>query len=84
MFDIADYTSQRFGDEQSLHYRDRIVDAMYLLLDNPLMGSNQDTLGEGVRRFVRKSHAIYYEAFADEILILRVLGPGQDPKHEFS
>ncbi|MGI9305106.1 MAG: type II toxin-antitoxin system RelE/ParE family toxin [Gammaproteobacteria bacterium] len=77
--EIADYTIEKFGLEQARVYKDGLKRAFQLLAENPLIGSDQGHIRPNVRRFVHKSHAIYYRLDGDDVLILRILGPGQDP-----
>jgi toxin ParE1/3/4 len=78
---IADYTIERFGIDQARTYRDKLEQAFVLLSERPLIGSDQSHIKPGIRRFVHESHAIYYriDIDTDEIIIYRLLGPGQDP-----
>ncbi|MGI9302301.1 MAG: type II toxin-antitoxin system RelE/ParE family toxin [Gammaproteobacteria bacterium] len=80
--EIADYTIENFGIEQARVYKDGLTRAFQLLAENPLIGSDQGHIRSNVRRFVHKSHAIYYRLDGDDVLVLRILGPGQDPLHQ--
>lgn len=76
---IADYTDRRYGFEQCIAYQESLTEAFSLIAENPFIGSDQSDIRFGVRRFVRERHAIYYRVLDNEILVLRILGPGQDP-----
>lgn len=80
---IATFTIERFGLKQARDYRDRLIEAFDLIAEYPLLGSNQDHILPGTRRFVHESHSIYYQVRDTEILILRILAPGQDLLREF-
>lgn len=76
---IADYTIERHGVRQARSYRDRLFRAFDLIVERPFIGSNQSHVRSDTRRLVHESHGIYYEVGSTEILVLRILGPGQDP-----
>lgn len=50
-----------------------------MIADFPLIGSEQSQIKKNVRRHVYESHAIYYRIDGKGIIILRILGPGEDP-----
>ena len=77
---IADYTISQFGVRQARRYRDRLGEAMQRISDHAEIGTDQSQILPGLRRFVAGRHAIYYRIVGtDRIIILRILGPGQDP-----
>jgi len=76
---IAYYTIQRFGIRQASLYRDGLFKALEAIADFPLIGSDQGQIKKNVRRHVHESHSIYYRVDVNEIFILRILGPGEDP-----
>ena len=76
---IAKYTLERFGTKQAVIYEEGLLKAIALLQENPLLGSEQSKILPNTRRLVHESHSIYYEVGKAEILILRFLGPGEDP-----
>ncbi len=76
---IADYTIQHFGIDQARIYRDGLFKAFEMIGAFPLIGSNQDRIMKNIRRHVHESHSIYYRTNANEIIISRILGPGEDP-----
>ena len=79
---IASYTIQRFGIRQARLYRDGLFKAFEMISDFPFMGSDQSQIKKNIRRHVYESHSVYYRVDANEIFILRILGPGEDPlKH---
>jgi hypothetical protein len=55
-----------------------------MLVTFPSLGSDQDHIAEGLRRYVHASHAVYYSQHSFGILIERIPGPGQDPVREFA
>jgi len=76
---IADYTIRQFGIGQARRYRDGLIKAFGMLVEHPRLGSDQGNIRSGVRRLIYESHAIYYRPAGNEIVILRILGPRQDP-----
>ena len=76
---IASYTIQNFGIRQANLYRDRLFKAFEMISDFPLIGSDQSLIKKNIRRHVHEFHSIYYRVDGNEILILRILGPGEDP-----
>ena len=83
---IASYTIQRFGIKQARLYKEGLFKAFEIISDFPFIGSDQSIIKERVRRYVYESHAIYYrvDININEILILRILGPGEDPLQHFT
>jgi toxin ParE1/3/4 len=79
---IAEYTIEYFGARQAAIYRDGLLEAMAMLADNPFMGLDQDHIKPNTRRLVHQRHSIYYKIRQDEVLVLRILGPGQDPTRQ--
>jgi len=80
---IAEYTIERHGLKQARVYAEGLFRALTLLTENPQLGSDQGHIRADTRRLVYESHAIYYELGDTDIVVLRVLGPGQDPMHQF-
>ncbi|MBD9358365.1 type II toxin-antitoxin system RelE/ParE family toxin [Methylomonas albis] len=76
---IALYTIQNFGVKQARLYRDGLFKTFEMISDFPLIGSDQDHIKPKARRFVYESHSIYYLVNGNEILMLRIFGPGEDP-----
>jgi len=76
---IATYTLQNFGLGQARRYRDGLFKTFEMIADFPLIGSDQSPIKKNVRRHVYESHAIYYRIDGKGIIILRILGPGEDP-----
>lgn len=76
---IAAYTIQNFGLRQARRYRDGLFKTLEMITAFPLIGSDQSQIKKNVRRHVYESHAIYYRVDGKGIIILRILGPGEDP-----
>ncbi|MBI2425790.1 MAG: type II toxin-antitoxin system RelE/ParE family toxin [Candidatus Hydrogenedentes bacterium] len=80
---IASYTIARFGLEQARLYRDGLFKVFDLISEFPQSGSEQVRLRPKLRRLVHDAHAIYYEIRDEDILVVRILGRGQDPLSSF-
>lgn len=76
---IAEYTIDKFGLNKAFEYRESLLKAMELLADNPQLGISQGHVKADTRRLVHEQHSIYYKVQEVDIVILRILGPGQDP-----
>jgi toxin ParE1/3/4 len=77
---IAGYTIERFGLEVSDGYRDSLLNAIDSLRRHPKLGTAQDHLLPKLRRLVHQRHGVYYRIRRNDIFVVRILGPGQDPK----
>ena len=70
------YTVEYFGEGQAREYLDGLEYSFDLLTDNPNLGRLWD--GKG-RRYIYKSHLVYYRLLKDEILITRIRNARQKP-----
>ena len=70
---IARYTIERFGVEQSRTYRDSMIACFQSLAENLGIGRKADKIRDGYRRFNHRSHVIFYKSHERDILIIRVL-----------
>ena len=75
---IADYTIERFGIDQARIYSHRLFQALDTLAVYPQIGTDYNLVRPGVRRLANESHVIYYRRTKEGVLILRILGAGQD------
>jgi len=66
---IYHYTVENFGEEQAKEYLNGLGYSFDLLTDNPKIGRLWD--GKG-RRYIYKSHLVYYRILEDEIIITRI------------
>ena len=76
---IAAYTIQNYGLRRARLYRDGLFKAFEIISDFPNIASDQNHIKANTRRHVHQFHAIYYRIDVERILILRILGPGEDP-----
>lgn len=79
---IFDYTLERYGEEQAEKYYAGLIKTFELLAAHPLIGSDQSDTRSATRRVTHQAHAIYYRVGGAEVVIVRILGPGQDPLEE--
>ncbi len=71
--DIAIYTLDNWGEEQSLLYVDNIETCFQKLASNPLLGRAGAHLGRGLRRWEHGRHIIFYRPKRNELLVSRIL-----------
>jgi len=80
--ELAIYTLRRFGADQADRYSNDLDIAFDRIVQNPMIGTDCSQFGEGLRRLVCGQHAIYYAVLPEEVAVIRILGPGQDPARE--
>ena len=76
---IAQYTLEEFGLAQAEKYLSGLHQALCTLAEYPTIGSNQNHIKVNSRRYVYRSHSIYYLQQDHTVVIFRILGPGEDP-----
>jgi toxin ParE1/3/4 len=81
--EIAEYTIERFGIEQSRRYRDGLKTCFVQLANNPMLGRRTEQLMSGLQRFEHQSHVVFYISEPDYLLILRVLHSSMDVQRHF-
>ena len=74
--EIIRYTDRHFGLEQTEEYLSGLYYSFDLLTDNPRMGRPYD---ERRRRYVYRSHHVYYRIQKDRILIVDIRHTSQSP-----
>lgn len=84
LHDIVYYTAERFGVRQSEIYGEGLLTAIDFLREYPLLGVDASDIRANTRRLVHEFHSIFYEVFESEVVVLRILGPGQDPQKHLS
>ena len=73
------FSLKSFGPERTGRYLNDLENCLELIADNPRMGRDLSSVRGTLRRHEHQSHVIYYRQDGDAILILRILGRGQDP-----
>lgn len=74
--DIIRYTDENFGEDQTREYVSGLYYSFDILSDNPNMGRKHD---ERRRRYIYRSHQIYYRLFKSKILIVDIRNSRQNP-----
>ena len=73
------YSLENFGLRQARKYKTDLGKQFLALSDNPKIGISYNHIKTGLRRYVYRSHSIYYRIEDRFILVLRVLGNSLDP-----
>lgn len=82
LLQIRKYTVSAWGKAQWLAYSSQLQQAMAMLADNSLAGIRCEELGVNAYRFPLQHHTLYFEKYAEYILIVRVLQNSMCPaKH---
>lgn len=76
---LTGYSLEIFGEARTTRYVDAIKACLNLLAENPKMGRDLSAIRAGLRRHEHQSLVTYYRPDGEDILILRLLGIGQDP-----
>jgi toxin ParE1/3/4 len=74
--DIIRYTDANFGEDQTREYVGGLYYSFDILSDNPQMGVRYD---ERRRRYIYRSHQVYYRLFKSKILIVDIRNSRQNP-----
>ena len=74
--EIIRYTDTNFGEDQTREYVSGLYYSFDILTDNPQMGAQYD---EHRRRYIYRSHQIYYRLFKDRVLIVDIRNSRQNP-----
>lgn len=74
---IYEYSILHFGEAQADTYFLGLHDMFDLLAENPLIGREEPELGDGVRRFLYRSHIVFYRLVPDGVLIIDLKGVRQ-------
>lgn len=75
---IFEYTAERFGIAQARGYFDGLDACCASLAANPLLGGTAESLSPGLRRYVFRSHVVFYRAGSEGVVIVRVLHARMD------
>lgn len=74
--EIIRYTDENFGEAQTKEYVEGLYYSFELLTDNPEMGRQYD---ERRRRYIYRSHQVYYRVSRGRILIVDIRNSRQSP-----
>jgi len=82
LIDIADYTLDTWGVDQTLRYLDGLEACFNRLAETPRIGRQCDRIRPGYRRFEHERHVILYRPDTHGIFIGRILHQAMLPsKH---
>lgn len=73
LVNIARYTLERWGEDQTIRYIDDLEACCRQLADAPDLGRPCDDVRPGLRRIERGRHVIFYRLRPDGILVSRIL-----------
>ncbi|MDJ0686434.1 MAG: type II toxin-antitoxin system RelE/ParE family toxin [Alphaproteobacteria bacterium] len=76
---LTRYSIETFGDSRTAQHINEMEACLDLLGANPAMRRDFSRIRANLRRHEHQSHVIYYRLDGDGVLILRILGVGQDP-----
>ena len=78
--DIYQYGLRQWGQVQSESYLSTIKNQFWLLIQQPLMGTERPELLPDTRSLPIESHTLFYRVTANRVEIIRVLHGRQDPQ----
>ena len=76
--DLFDYTIERWGEAQALHYIDLVAAACSELAAAPQQAQGCDHIRLGYRRRGVGQHMIYFRPTSDGIAVIRILHQRMD------
>jgi toxin ParE1/3/4 len=77
---IGVYSQQCWGIEVAVRYLTGLDAAMKRLRRQPLLDSNYGEVMPGVRRYLYRSHVLYYTVSDESVRIVRILHVRMSPK----
>ena len=77
--DIYQYGLRQWGKAQSDRYLEKLKTQLWLLTEQPMMGTDRPELLAGNKSLPVESHTLYYRVTSDTVEIIRVLHGRQDP-----
>jgi toxin ParE1/3/4 len=76
--EIADYGTTNFGVAKSREYGTGLEVCLTQLAESPLMGLGADELADSLRRYLYRSHWVFYVQRTGGIRVVRVLQKNMD------
>lgn len=73
LIEIAEYTLETWGLEQTDRYLDGLEKLLIKLARNPELGRTCNRIRQGYRRMEFEKHVVFYQLRADGIFVSRVL-----------
>ena len=71
--EIARYTLERWGMDQSIQYSRALRTCFQLLAVNPALGRECKTISNGLRRHEQGKHTVFYRVKPGGVRIVRIL-----------
>jgi len=72
------YTCEEWGVDQADKYLDQLEAGMKQLINHPLLGVDYAHVLPGYRRLQVEHHAVFYQEYEPEVLVIRVLHEDMD------
>lgn len=82
--DILQRSLAEFGLSQTEEYFHSLNQCLETLGDHPKMGNSIEDIRPGYRRFIHRSHLIFYKLYGHGILIVRILHKSMDVTRHLS
>ncbi|MGV6858127.1 MAG: type II toxin-antitoxin system RelE/ParE family toxin [bacterium] len=79
--DIYQYGVQQWGQAKSESYLSTIKSQLWLLTQQPLIGTERPEFLPNIRSLPIESHTLFYRVTSNRVEIIRVLHARQDPQH---
>jgi toxin ParE1/3/4 len=79
--EIARYTFQVWGLEQTEKYLSQLEDCCRMIAQNPNLGRHWNGVPRGLRRIEHGKHVIFYRPLDSSIVIARILHHSMLPNH---
>ena len=74
LVEIYEYSFQNFGYNQAEKYSEDIISKIEFLAENIFLGKIiESSAVQNLRKYIFKSHSIYYQIRGDEIHVIRIL-----------
>ncbi|WP_373516333.1 type II toxin-antitoxin system RelE/ParE family toxin [Pricia sp.] len=83
LLDIARFTIRKFGVEQARVYKDGLYNCFKALAKIPDLARNASLYAPNLKRYIFKSHTIFFRPEENGIAIVRVLHQKMDFKRYF-
>ncbi len=78
ILEIARFSIEIWGLQQSLKYKEELHNCFKLLAKNPEIGRNASFYSPSLKRYSYKAHTIFFKEVVDGIFIVRILGQRMD------
>lgn len=78
--DIYQYGLRQWGQTLSESYLENVKEQLWMLTEQPKIGTERSELLLGIRSLPIESHTLFYRVTSDTVEIIRVLHSRQDPQ----